>query len=103
MRRDGHVYPYVKSAAIGYGYGHEQHDDHAPDGPCRSQIAPECTGDHWDHLETHNEYGKGGLSRKVEYHGISMARNFQTSPQRHCHHSSPIQNIVRTGRKSRTK
>ena len=66
MRRDGHVYPYVKSAAIGYGYGHEKHDEHVPNGPCTDQIAVDCPDDGWEHLETHNSYNGGALSRNVE-------------------------------------
>lgn len=67
MKRNGHVYPYVKSAAIGYGYGHKKHDDHEY-GSCTDLLEIECHDgqDGWHHLETHNKYNGGGLSRKVE-------------------------------------
>ena len=61
MDRGGHVYPYVKAAGIGYGYGDKKADDF--DGVC-SQVAPDCGG-WWSHLETVNEYNGGGITRKA--------------------------------------
>jgi len=72
FRRNGHVYPYFKSATIGYGYGHMKHDDdhdvpNPGHGPCANQIAPECHEKDWfDHLEAHNKYNGGAMPRKVE-------------------------------------
>jgi len=42
MERKGNVYPYMKAAGMGYGYGHKKEDDF--DGGVCGQIAPDCGG-----------------------------------------------------------
>ncbi|TRY78347.1 hypothetical protein TCAL_13572 [Tigriopus californicus] len=61
MSRKGAVYPFAKSAALGYGYGDKKADEF--DGVC-SQVAPDC-GDWWSHLKTANEYEGAALPRKT--------------------------------------
>ncbi len=41
VEKKGHVYPFLKSAGMGYAYGHRRDDDF--DGVC-SQMAPDCGG-----------------------------------------------------------
>ncbi len=70
MERKGNVYPYVKSAGLGYGYGHRKTDEF--DGVC-SQLAPNC-GDWWSHLETVNEYEGPAINRKATEFRRTMER-----------------------------
>jgi hypothetical protein len=62
LKRKGAVYPWMRSAGLGYFYGAERIDaDEDFKGIC-SQIAPKCGGV-WDHLEYANEYDGGKISR----------------------------------------
>ena len=67
MKRHGQVYPLVRAAGIGYGYGHRRskNEEYNKKGVCAEEIGPEC-GDWWSHLKTHNSYNGGQLSRNVD-------------------------------------
>ena len=63
MKRNGQVYPLVRAAGIGYSVGHKRSDD-MEDGVCSAQIG-NCEGI-WSHLQKHNSYNGGQLSRTVD-------------------------------------
>ena len=70
MERNGLVYPLIKAAGIGYVSGHRK-TDRMEDVVCAEQIGNGC-GDRnwWSHLEIHNGYSGGKLSRTADK-GIS--------------------------------
>ncbi len=58
MDTDGPVYPFVRSATLGYGFGNEVDErDDSFQGVCEN-LGNDCPGSMWDHLGTANEdYG----------------------------------------------
>jgi hypothetical protein len=86
MKRRGNVYPLIRAAGIGYydgstatrRYGEDRQDDYddngAPPSLCETQISDACSG-WWSHLETHNNYDGGALSRRVAEERVSRVRD----------------------------
>ncbi len=70
MEKKGNVYPWVKSAGMGYAYGHKKEDGF--DGVCQ-QMAPDCSS-WWDHLETVNEYDGAAISRRNQEEMGTLSR-----------------------------
>jgi len=64
MKRRGGVYPWFRSAGLGYFYGGDIKDrqDDGWKGVC-AQLAPDCGDDVWDHLAYANEYDGGRIGR----------------------------------------
>ncbi len=67
MKRRGAVYPWMRSAGLGYFYGaerlpSERHEDGFK-GVC-ALIAPDCGDGMWEHLKYANEYDGGKIGRQ---------------------------------------
>jgi len=54
MDTKGPIYPFIRSATLGYGYGDEVDDrDGDFEGVCKN-LGNKCPDSMWDHLETAN-------------------------------------------------
>ncbi|CAB4068261.1 CDC42BP [Lepeophtheirus salmonis] len=71
MSRHGAIYPFVRAATVGYGYGNRRRDD--SEGVCQ-QLAKKCKG-WWDHLSVINKYDGGTLPRV----NADQSQNFERS------------------------
>ena len=90
MSRNGAIYPYIRALTAGYigGSGIRRSDDfdvclilyqiisvilslynyflYAFFQVCAEKIAPDCNHGWWAHLDRHNEYNGGHLTRNVQ-------------------------------------